>query len=694
MNFDIIHKPTFTNQLLAIPKDRAIQIIDKIRILQETPQPHEPQRKKLHGYKGDIYRLRSGDYRVIYTYGDGWVALLGVDDRKDVYRGGKLVTEEPTVDIHTIPDLDAALQSDSIVQATPTKIRSEDPMYLPTRLDDKLLVRLHIPEEFWATLRMCKTVEDLIVVTLPEDLRERVFNATVTPDFDRVIDQPSYVTGDIDDLLRFKEGELLGFLLKLSPEQGKFVSWGVNATGPTLVKGGPGTGKSTVALYRVQSLLKTLQRQSGTPRVLFTTYTNALISYSEQLLHSLLGTDDQFVEVRTADSVAAGITSNAGLRNTIAEPADLRKALQTARTSPAFKGNLAEQRTQARTIERLHPDYLLEEFESVIEGRELATLEDYLATPRAGRVVRLNATQRTAMWTVYRIYAQTLAQEGVQTWAQMRRRAVEVVRQGQGPTPYDAVVVDEAQDLDPTILRMLTLLCREPNRLFIAADANQSIYGSGFRWTDVHDRLRFQGRTGVLHTNYRSTREIGEAAQSYLGVGAIDDERADHLYEHSGPTPAIRPVATVGDEAQLLARFLPGAARAFRLGLNSCAVLTPSEKAGRAMADRLTSQGVEAVFMPGRDLDLTTRSVKVVTLKSAKGLEFPVVVLAGFLDGPYPALPNGLGLEEEAEALQRERRTMFVGMTRAMRALLVLPPAGRSSRLLQGFDARLWNVGS
>lgn len=580
------------------------------------------------------------------------------------------------------------------MQATPTKIRSDNPTYLPARLDDKLLARLHIPEEFWATLHMCKTVEDLIAVTLPEDLRERVFNAIVTPDFDRVIDQPSYVTGDIDDLLRFKEGELLGFLLKLSPEQEKFVSWGVNATGPTLVKGGPGTGKSTVALYRVQSLLKTLQRQSGTPRVLFTTYTNALISYSEQLLHSLLGIDDQFVEVRTADSVAAGIISNAGLRNTIAEPADLRKVLQTARTSPVFKGGLAEQRTQARTIERLHPDYLLEEFESVIEGRELATLEDYLATPRAGRVVRLNATQRTAVWTVYRIYAQTLAQEGVQTWAQMRRRAVEVVRQGQGPTPYDAVVVDEAQDLDPTILRMLTLLCREPNRLFIAADANQSIYGSGFRWTDVHDRLRFQGRTGVLHTNYRSTREIGEAAQSYLGVGAIDDERADHLYEHSGPTPAIRPVATVGDEAQLLARFLPGAARAFRLGLNSCAVLTPSEKAGRAMADRLTSQGVEAVFMPGRDLDLTTRSVKVVTLKSAKGLEFPVVALAGFLDGPYPALPNGLGLEEEAEALQRERRTMFVGMTRAMRALLVLPPAGRSSRLLQGFDARLWNVGS
>ena len=33
---------------------------------------------------------------------------------------------------------------------------------------------------------------------------------------------------------------------------------------------------------------------------------------------------------------------------------------------------------------------------------------------------------------------------------------------------------------------MLVGLCRAPDRLFVTADANQSIYGSGFRWTDVH----------------------------------------------------------------------------------------------------------------------------------------------------------------------------------------------------------------
>jgi superfamily I DNA/RNA helicase len=97
--------------------------------------------------------------------------------------------------------------------------------------------------------------------------------------------------------------------------------------------------------------------------------------------------------------------------------------------------------------------------------------------------------------------------------------------------------------------------------------------------------------------------------------------------------------------------------------------------------------------MSGRELDLERSIVKVVTLKSAKGLEFPVVAIAGFLDGGLP-LPRGADHDELDEALLRERRALFVGMTRAMRALLVLLPADRTSPLFAGFDDRLWNIGA
>lgn len=45
MSFELIHKPTFTNQLLAIPKERVVQILEKTRILTDDPSPHGSQKK-------------------------------------------------------------------------------------------------------------------------------------------------------------------------------------------------------------------------------------------------------------------------------------------------------------------------------------------------------------------------------------------------------------------------------------------------------------------------------------------------------------------------------------------------------------------------------------------------------------------------------------------------------------------------
>ncbi len=701
MSYEIIHKPTFTNQLLAIPKERVVQILEKIEFLRADPAPHGNVKKKLQGYKGGVYRLRSGDYRIVYTYGDGWVTLLGVDDRKDVYKGEHLVAEGPGFDPVQVPEVDELLapqeQPEWAKQARQQRAPSSSEDYLPIRLDDELLARLRVPEVHILVLLACRTFDDLLAADVPDAVRDRVFDAVTDPNYDLVLQQPNFVTGDVDDLLRFAEGELLGFLLKLNPEQEKYVAWAVRGAGPTLVKGGPGTGKSTVALYRVRSLIRAL-RAAGVaqPRILFTTYTNALVASSQQLLRRLLGDDAGCVAVRTADSLVMEIVTAAEGHQHPADGPALRAALKEALDTALFDGNALQRRAQAQTIARLSPDYLLEELNSVIEARELATLEEYLATPRAGRRVSLNATQRTAVWRVYEAFGRAFKRHGLRTWQQLRRRATELARAGRAGEPFDGVIVDEAQDLDPTVLRLLVALCRTPDRLFVTADANQSIYGSGFRWTDVHADLRFTGRTGILHANHRSTREIGEAGHAYLRDGATDEDTAvpERVYVSNGPQPAVRSVTRAYDETQLLARFLPGAAKSFRLGIGACAVLVPSENAGRAIAGRLKDAGVEALFMPGRELDLEHKAVKVLTMKSAKGLEFPIVALAGLLDGPVPGGAKGADAEEAAEANARERRTMYVAMTRAMRALLVVIPCKHPSPLLAGFDGRYWNTGT
>lgn len=696
MSFEIIHKPTFTNQLLIIPKEFIGQILQKIEFLRDDPSPDGKQKKKLHGFEGDVYRLRSGVYRIIYSYGDGWVALLGVDHRKDVYENDQLVADSATIDVHSLPNLENALDAKETQKFTTVqKSKSDDP--LPAPITEELLNQLRVEKEHFGILLKCRTIDNLLNSDIPSEIIERVFDSLATPDFDKVLSQPSFVTGSTDNLLRFTEGELLGFLLKLDPEQEKYVTWAVDASGPTLLKGGPGTGKSTVALYRVKSLLETLKKK-GTekPHILFTTYTNALVTFSQQLLESLLGEDVKYVEVRTADSIARDVVSQHDGNFKIATAPDLKRLMIAAqgRAKNSLTGNTLQRQAQMQILNRLTIDYLIEEVNSVIEARGINSLDDYLETPRNGRLVPLNKTQRSAIWQLRNEFYELLKKEDLLTWQQIRTRALEILYNTNESFIYDAVVVDEAQDLDPNTLRLLVALCRQKNRLFVTADANQSIYGGAFRWTDVHDDLNFKGRTGILRINYRTTREITEAAYDYVNSGVLDDEPVARTYFHSGPMPVVRAVENVRDEADLLIRFCRTAAHEFRLALSACAILVPTEKAGTEIAGRLDFLGLDAEYMTGKSLDLNRSIVKILTLKSAKGLEFPIVAIAGFLDSQYPTIPRGTFDDAIQEIINRERRTMFVGMTRAMRALLIIAPSAKTSNLLQGFSPELWNLGS
>jgi len=69
-----------------------------------------------------------------------------------------------------------------------------------------------------------------------------------------------------------------------------------------------------------------------------------------------------------------------------------------------------------------------------------------------------------------------------------------------------------------------------------------------------------------------------------------------------------------------------------------------------------------------------TRDARVwlMTLHSAKGLEFPVVILAGLEEGLFPHSRSS----DDVEELEEERRLCYVGMTRA-RSKLVLTGAAR-----------------
>jgi len=66
-------------------------------------------------------------------------------------------------------------------------------------------------------------------------------------------------------------------------------------------------------------------------------------------------------------------------------------------------------------------------------------------------------------------------------------------------------------------------------------------------------------------------------------------------------------------------------------------------------------------------------AVQLMTMHSAKGLEFPLVFIAGLEEGMFPSQQS----VEEIGRLEEERRLCYVGMTRAMRKLYLLHAESR-----------------
>ncbi len=163
---------------------------------------------------------------------------------------------------------------------------------------------------------------------------------------------------------------------------------------------------------------------------------------------------------------------------------------------------------------------------------------------------------------------------------------------------------------------------------------------------------------------------------------------------HDGPLPVLVTDLDPAAQATWIARFVRQMARHLHLKTSAAAVLVPGAAAGEALSRELAAQGLDARFFPGRDLDLRADVVRLLTLHAAKGLEFPIVVVAGLETGAWP-VPEDFDVPELfAERARQERRLLYVGLTRAMRGLMLLVPEGCRHPALQDLDPTHWHLES
>ncbi|WP_336697143.1 nuclease-related domain-containing DEAD/DEAH box helicase [Curtobacterium sp. USHLN213] len=460
------------------------------------------------------------------------------------------------------------------------------------------------------------------------------------------------------------EAPIEDWMAFLGPAQAKLVRRSFN--GPARIRGAAGTGKTVVGLHRAAYLA----RSTG-GRVLFTTYIGTLPKVLESLLERLAPDMVGRVDFMGVHAFATRLLKERGIAfRTPGREARLAfdDAWDAIRASSPLRSS------------RFSRSYWEDEIKHVIKGRGLTRFDEYGDLARVGRKHALPVETRQAVWDLYEAYSRGLRERRAHDWEDivlLARDAVAAVQLER----YDAVIVDEAQDLSCAMVSLMHHLVGDrADGLTLIGDGQQTIFPGGYTLGEVG--ISLSGRGVVLDVNHRNTAEILEFAKEMVADDQfVDIEGVDGVGDtvsaisRSGPAPAFHRFASRTEHDHSMIERLSEVLRLIGTGHGDVGILTATKRQADDVRGVLREAGIPVIMLDeysGR----TSDAVRVGTVKRAKGLEFKQVLLA-HVDRRLLDPVTGEPSETDRERRERGRRELYVGMTRARDGLWV---GVRSSR--------------
>lgn len=444
-----------------------------------------------------------------------------------------------------------------------------------------------------------------------------------------------------------------------------------------LVQAGPGTGKTRTLTHRIASLVKDDVADPGA--ITAVTFTRkAAQEMRTRLQHLIVPEDAARVRVGTFHQLGSEILE---LFRSKGYPKDRTRVLEPEEALNLFRSAVKATGTDLAPskIAALH--------------NEISLLKQNLKSFADASVPPLTAAAGAA-------YEECLKREGALDLDDLIVRPVEMLRSAPEilellRTSWAAhLLVDEFQDVNRAQYELVRLLSGPEGRgLFVIGDPDQAIYG--FRGANRNFFLKFaedfpHSLHIALKRNYRSEATILQAAADVLGV----DEDGDRLIPVNGGASLLERVAlpNPATEGMFIARTIDemlggssffsldsGRARASsrELGFRDFAVLFRLNAVGDALEEAFGASGIP--FQRARknrpeeeadEFDPRAEAVTLMTIHASKGLEFPIVFVAGCEEGIIPYVPPG---DAETFTIDREeeRRLLYVAMTRACNELFL-----------------------
>ncbi|WP_405637210.1 AAA family ATPase [Streptomyces sp. NBC_01178] len=528
-------------------------------------------------------------------------------------------------------------------------------------------------------------------VTAPVAVAEPEQNLD-SDDWQAAVDRSQTVVITDDESLQsvLEEGDFGRWKVFLHPTQEKLVRR--RYSGPARVGGGPGTGKTIVALHRVRHLVRQLPPGHTKP-VLLTTFNRNLAAELRARLLSLGGPDVLArVDITHVDQLATRIVSEA-------DPGNTKRRIDDAAALREWRELLVE---TGQT--RWNAEFLSDEWNQVILGQAVSNRSDYFTARRAGRGRSVTRSERAGIWQLAERFAQRLETKGLETHRQIAERAARLemarktridqraeAREERGGLDnlhaeagsgawlryrYRHIVVDEAQDLSAAHWKMLrAMVPSDSDDIFLVGDTHQRIYDNQVTLGSLGVHIR--GRSSRLTLSYRTTREILRDAIRVLGGADYDDldGDADTLAGYRsvlhGTEPSLRGAPSWDEEMDLVVEQL----RAWHdVPRESTAICVPTNEMVTQLADRLARAGITPSEIT-QDGPRGDQGVHIGTMYRFKGLEYRCLIIAGAAEGLVPRASVDLWERTDPSRHQRElhraRSLLFVAATRARDALAI-----------------------
>ncbi len=449
----------------------------------------------------------------------------------------------------------------------------------------------------------------------------------------------------------------------IDPEQFELISR--PDAGPVVIRGGAGSGKTTVALHRIAWLAFNAPARFAPHKMLVVVWGRALRDYVSKVLPGL-GVEG--VPVVTWSDWSRKLVARHFPQLPNHNNANTPGVVSRLKLHPGLHA-LLEQVVRGRKAPSTGTG-ALDDWKHLLGDRSLLEQLDGFTAEQMDEVMSWSKAQQS------QIASMEDREKGAEPWLDEEDDAILLrawqlrvgeLRSKSGAIKLSHLAVDEVQDFSPMEVAVLLGACDKNKCITLAGDTQQHISASGgtLSWSDLLASLGVKATAlSSLKVSYRSTRTITTFARRLLGALA-EDEAPPLTMREGDPVPVFdfpdhgACVDFLGRALRSLVRDEPNA---------SIAVLTPTPTMAETYFNGFERMEVPDVRLIEDQTFTFTPGIDVVDVSQVKGLEFDYVIL---VDVSAAAYPNR----------DYPRRLLHVAATRAIHQLWVTH-VGRPSPVL------------